>query len=103
MASTEIITNNSEDCSGKMRNVHDGGWVQSVHPPSSPLPQKEGENHPIFVRERKKKGLQQVSQTVDVGLDCTSSNITPRPWATDNQRIITIPTAFDGENIIARE
>gem|GEM_PF-5051149 len=47
--------------------------------------------------------LQQLCQPVNIGLDSTRRHVTPCTRATNNQRIIAIPTAFNGKNIIARQ
>lgn len=91
MTSTEIININGEVCSGKMKGIHDEGEVRSD---ALALTLSHG--------EREQARLQQLSQTINVGLDRPSGDIAPRARATDHQRIITVPAAFDSEDVVAR-
>ncbi len=45
--------------------------------------------------------LQQLSQTINVGLNGSGGDIASRARATDHQRVIAVPAAFDGEDVVA--
>lgn len=46
-------------------------------------------------------GLQQLRQSVNIRLNRPGGDVAPCTWPADHQRVVAIPAAFDGKDVIA--